>query len=47
MMNLDMDTILAEDSWLETVNGDNIDWAQCDSYFGNFDSIRSNMNKTN
>ena len=43
MMNLDMDAILAEDYWLETSNGDDIDWAQWDSWFGNLDPMRSNI----
>ncbi|KAF2092769.1 mitogen-activated protein kinase [Rhizodiscina lignyota] len=43
MMNLDMDTILAEDYWLDTSNGDGIDWGQWDAWFGNPDPMRSNI----
>jgi len=43
MMNLDTDAILAQDYWLDTPNGEVIDWAQWDTWFGNLDPIRPNI----
>ena len=40
MMNLDTDAILAQDYWLDTPNGEVIDWAQWDAWLGNLDPIR-------
>jgi hypothetical protein len=42
MMNLDMDVILAQDYWLDTPNGEVIDWEQWDAWLGNLDPIRPN-----
>ena len=43
MMNLDMDVILAQDYWLNTPNGEVIDWAQWDAWLGNLDPKRPNI----
>ena len=43
MMNLDTDAILAQDYWLDTPNGEVIDWAQWDAWFGNLDPIHPNL----
>ena len=43
MMNVDMDAILAQDNWLEASNGDSIDWAQWDAWFGNLEPMHSNI----
>ena len=42
MMNLDADTILAQDYWVDTPNGEAIDWAQWDAWLGSLDRIRPN-----
>lgn len=43
MMNLDTDDILAQDYWLDTPDGEVIDWAQWDAWLGNnLNPIRSN-----
>jgi hypothetical protein len=43
VMNLDTDAILAQDYWLDTPNGEVIDWAQWDAWFGNLDPVRPNI----
>jgi hypothetical protein len=43
MMKLDMDAILAQDHWLDTPNGEVIDWAQWDAWLGNVDLILPNI----
>jgi len=43
MMSLDTDAILAQDYWLGTPDGEVIDWAQWDAWFGSVDSIRPNI----
>lgn len=40
IMNIDSDTILTQDYWLETFNNDVIDWAQWDTWLGNPGSMR-------
>ena len=40
LMNLDTDAILSQDSWLDTSNGDAIDWAQWDTWLGNLNPQR-------
>jgi hypothetical protein len=44
MMNLDTDAILAQDCWLDTHNGEAMDWAQWDAWLGNLDPVRPNIN---
>ncbi|KFX98983.1 hypothetical protein V490_02004 [Pseudogymnoascus sp. VKM F-3557] len=39
-MNLDSIDILAQDYWLDTPNGEVIDWAQWDAWLGNSDPVR-------
>lgn len=43
IMNLDTETILAQDYWPDTANGEVIDWTQWDSWLGNLDPIRPNI----
>lgn len=43
MMNLDADTILATDNWLDKPDGETIDWAQWDTWLGNHDPMRSKI----
>lgn len=44
MMNSDTDAILAEENWLDTSNGEVIDWAQWDDWLGNINPKSQNMN---
>ena len=43
IMNIDSDTILAQDYWLDTPKGEVTDWAQWDAWLGNLDSKRPNV----
>jgi hypothetical protein len=43
MMSLDTDAILAQDYWLDSPNGEVIDWAQWDAWLSNLDPTRPNI----
>lgn len=43
MMDLDFEAVLAQDYWLDTPNGEGIDWAQWDALVTNVDTGRSNL----
>jgi hypothetical protein len=43
MKNLDTNAILDQTNWLETPNGEGIDWVQWDVWFGNLDPMRPNI----
>lgn len=41
MVNIDTDVMLAQDYWLDTADGETIDWAQWDAWLGNLNPMQT------